>query len=52
MMSPWQPAATAASAIGGTRCQRPVPWLGSATIGRWLSRLMTGMAVRSSVLRV
>ena len=29
--------AAAARAIGATMSRRPAPWLGSATIGRWLS---------------
>ncbi len=52
MMSPSAPAATAARAIGITLSRRPVPWLGSTTIGRWLRFLITGIAARSSVLRV
>jgi hypothetical protein len=48
------------SAPGGNRrarhgrdlVARPVPWLGSATIGRWLNFLTTGIAEMSSVLRV
>ncbi len=41
MMRPSAPAATAARAIGATMSRLPAPWLGSATIGRWLSFLMT-----------
>ena len=44
MMSPSAPAATAARAIGITLSRRPVPWLGSTTIGRWLRFLITGIA--------
>ena len=49
---PSAPAATAARAMGLTLARRPVPWLGSTMIGRWLSFFTTGMAERSSVLRV
>src|SRR6266516_261829 len=46
------PAAIEASARGPTRSRRPVPWLGSEIIGRCESRLMSGMALMSIVLRV
>jgi hypothetical protein len=46
------PAATAAMATGLTRYHLPVPWLGSAITGRWLSLLITGMALRSMVFLV
>ena len=52
MIRPSAPAATAARAIGATMSRRPAPWLGSATIGRWLSFLTTGIAEMSNVLRV
>ncbi len=48
---PSAPAATPALAIGGTRSQIPVPWLGSTMIGKWLF-LMIGTALKSKVLRV
>jgi len=35
-----------------TMSRRPAPWLGSPTIGRWLSFLTTGIAEMSKVLRV
>src|SRR5262245_1184878 len=41
-----------ARAIGITLSRRPVPWLGSTRMGRWLSFLTTGIAEMSSVLRV
>ena len=41
-----------ARAIDATLSRRPVPWLGSTTIGRWLSFCTTGIAEISSVLRV
>src|SRR5574337_1121251 len=50
-MMPSAPAATAARAIGDTRCHLPVPWLGSTTTGRCESRLIRGTAERSRVLR-
>jgi hypothetical protein len=34
------------------RLMRPVLWVGSMMIGRWLNSFMAGMALRSSVLRV
>src|SRR3989304_4502643 len=52
MRRPSAPATTAARARGVTRSHLPVPWLGSAMIGRWLSFLMIGMALMSMVLRV
>jgi hypothetical protein len=52
MSRPSAPAATAARAIGATLSRRPVPWLGSTTIGRWLRFFTTGIAEMSSVLRV
>ena len=51
-MRPSTPAATAARAIGGTRYHLPVAWLGSPMMGRWLNRLITGMALTSKVKRV
>ena len=42
----------AARAMGATLSRRPVPWLGSASTGRWLSDWSTGIAEMSSVLRV
>src|SRR5216683_730752 len=51
-ISPSAPAAIPASAIGVTSERRPVPWLGSTITGRWLSSLIRGTALRSSVLRV
>ena len=51
-MSPSAPAATAARAMGMTLARMPVPWLGSAMIGRCESDFTTGMAVRSRRLRV
>ena len=51
-MIPSAPAAMAARAIGDTISHRPVPWLGSTMIGRWLSFFTTGTALMSSVLRV
>src|ERR1700730_5429002 len=51
-ISPSAPAAIPASAMGVTRERRPVPWLGSTITGRWLSSLISGTALRSSVLRV
>ena len=50
--TPSQPAATAARAIAGIRSGRPVAWLGSTMIGRWLSPLTLGTIDRSSVFRV
>ncbi len=52
MIIPSAPAAIEASAIGVTYCQYPVPWLGSAIIGRWVLSLSTGMAFRSKVFLV
>ena len=43
---------TAARAIGATLSRRPVPWLGSPMIGRWLSFCTTGIAEMSNVFRV
>src|SRR5579883_1159753 len=51
-MSPSAPTATAARDSGVTLLRLPVPWLGSTTIGRWLSRCTAGTMLRSSVLRV
>src|SRR5258708_1921809 len=51
-ISPWAPAAIPASAIEVTSERRPVPWLGSTITGRWLSSLISGTALRSSVFRV
>ena len=42
--NPWAPAATDARATGVTKYHFPVLWLGSHTIGKWLSRLITGTA--------
>ena len=40
-------------AIGATlSARRPVPWLGSARMGRWLRFFTTGMADMSIVFRV
>src|SRR5690348_510530 len=49
---PSAPAATAARAMGTTLSRRPVPCEGSASMGKWESFLMTGMAAISRVLRV
>src|SRR6267143_991553 len=51
-MMPSAPAATAARAIGITLSRKPVPWDGSAMIGRCESLCTTGMTVRSKRLRV
>ena len=48
MSRPSAPAATAARAIGATLSRRSVPWLGSTTIGRWLSLWITGIVEMSS----
>src|SRR5881398_1086400 len=50
--TPSAPAAIAARAIGGIRSGRPVAWLGSAMIGRWLWPLTLGTELRSIMLRV
>ena len=50
--NPWAPAATDARATGVTKYHFPVLWLGSATMGKWLSRLITGTAATSNVNRV
>ena len=52
MWMPSAPAATAARAIAGIRSGRPVAWLGSTMIGRWLCPWMLGTTDRSSVFRV
>ena len=52
MWMPSAPAATAARAIAGIRSGRPVAWLGSTMIGRWLCPWMFGTIDRSSVFRV
>ena len=52
MIRPSAPAAMAARAIGATLSRRPVPWLGSAMTGRWLSLWTTGIAEMSMVFRV
>ena len=52
MCTPSHPDATAARAIAGIRSGRPVAWLGSTMIGRWLSPWTLGTIDRSSVLRV
>src|SRR5262249_35485033 len=51
-ITPSAPAANAALAMAGTKSESPVPCEGSTTIGRWVSRLMSGIDPRSSVLRV
>ena len=51
MMSPSAPQAMAARAIAGTCSRTPVPWLGSAMIGRCDNLCTTGIALRSNVLR-
>jgi len=38
--------------MGLTFSRMPVAWLGSTMMGRWVIFLRTGMADRSSVLRV
>src|SRR5262245_42227783 len=50
-MTPSAPTARAALARGPTFSRRPVPWLGSTKMGRWLRFLTAGMTERSSVLR-
>ena len=52
MCIPSAPAATAARAIAGIRSGRPVAWLGSTMIGKWLCPLTLGTIDRSSVFRV
>ena len=52
MWMPSQPAATAALAIAGIKSGRPVAWLGSTMIGRWLCPWILGTTDRSRVLRV
>ena len=52
MWTPSAPAATPARAIAGIRSGRPVAWLGSTMIGRWLSPLTFGTIDRSSMFRV
>ena len=47
-----EPAAVAATAIGGTSFAFPVAWLGSTITGRWLRSWRTETADKSSVLRV
>ena len=49
---PSAPAATAASAIGGTLSRIPTAWLGSTITGKWVSERTIGMAERSSVFLV
>ena len=51
-MTPSAPAATPASAIGLISQRLPVAWLGSTITGRWVRWWSSGMAARSSVLRV
>src|ERR1041385_7425900 len=46
------PMATAPLHMAVTRSARPAPWLGSITMGQCDSFLITGIAPRSSVLRV
>ena len=46
------PAAMAASAIAGIKSGRPVAWLGSTIMGKWLCPWMLGTIDRSRVLRV
>ena len=52
MIKPSHPAATAASAIGGTSFATPHAWLGSTITGRCVALRNTGTAERSRVLRV
>src|SRR5206468_11439517 len=52
MMSPSAPAAIAAKASGATSSASPPAWLGSTITGKCVSRLSTGIAETSSVLRV
>src|SRR5262249_40222238 len=52
MWMPSHPAATPARAIAGIRSGRPVAWLGSTMIGKWLRPLTFGTIDRSSVFRV
>src|SRR4029077_8117064 len=51
-ISPSAPTATDARDRGVTLLRFPVPWLGSTTIGKWLSHCTAGTMLRSSVLRV
>ena len=49
---PSAPAAIPAFTMGGISERRPVPWLGSTMIGKWLNSANAGIAAKSSVFLV
>src|SRR6476661_4934583 len=49
IMTASAPAATAASAICGTKSRRPMPWVGSTTTGKCVFDFRIGTALRSRV---